>query len=82
MSKPFARSIAMMNMIQAAYAMTDKISQMLALDRVGVYESRGHGGKHRPKEAKSMARNNGRSRYTPHQGTQEIARRLARLSVN
>jgi len=46
------------------------------------YQSRGHGGRHNPKSAhgavNSRLRRAGSSKYQPHQGAQEIARRAAR----
>jgi hypothetical protein len=47
------------------------------------FQSRGHGGKHHPKArfGFAFAQREQTSKYQPHQGKKEIARRLARMSA-
>lgn len=53
-----------------------------ALDKIGEYRSRGHGGKHMPKgRFLGWGYRQDRSKYQPHQGKQECARRLRQDEV-
>lgn len=47
------------------------------------FQSRGHGGKHYPKAAFgfAFAQHHKTSKYEPHQGKREIARRLSRMAA-
>ena len=77
MSQPFSRSIAMMAAISAMLAANPGIP-MSAMN-LPVYTSRGKG-----RGGKMCRTNYGRGgpsgKYMPHQGKQEIARRLARMA--
>lgn len=65
MSKPFARAIAMFALVSAA------MGDSLKLAAIGPYKSRGHG-----RGSWSANNHKSRSKYMPHQGKQECARRL------
>jgi len=65
MSKPFARAIAMFSLIAAA------AGDSLKLAGIGPYRSRGHG-----RGSWSANNHKSHSKYMPHQGNQECARRL------
>jgi len=82
MNTPFARSKMIFAALAAAYAMVDKSQMMSALTAIPTYTSRGHGGKHRAKArfGFAFAQRGQASKYQPHQGKNEIARRLARMS--
>jgi hypothetical protein len=71
MSQPFSRAIAMMSMITAAMRLGGA-AKHLALSQIGPYKSRGKG-KGRSKAGKTYR--GSVSKYQPHQGAQEIARR-------
>jgi hypothetical protein len=81
MYAPFARSRIIMSALAAAYAMTDKNAIIKALAGIPTYTSRGHGGKHRAQAHFGFAfsQRGQTSKYQPHQGKQEIARRLAHI---
>ena len=74
MSTPFSRATAMMAAISAM------IQQGMGLasisDRIGSYVSNGKG---RGTPSRNYMRGAGRSKYTPHQGAKEIARRKAQM---
>jgi hypothetical protein len=69
--KPFARFHAFMEAVAAVNQMTG-IAKELGLQDLGTYKSRGKG-KHRSKIGKVYRATN---KFIPHQGKQEIARRL------
>ena len=74
MSKPFSRSIAIFSLIQTALL---SANPALALAGIPTYKSRGHG------RGKAFTRTNwhkSNSKYEPHQGKQEIARRAAQIA--
>lgn len=62
MSQPFARSLAMMAAISQAYQLQGLMKDM-ALNRIGTYESRGHGGKHKARCAIKKANPTGGKTY-------------------
>lgn len=72
---PFSRSITMMAAITAM--MQQSIAMPAIAVSVGPYVSRGKG---RGAPSRNFMRGAGRSKYKPHQGKQEIARRAARLN--
>lgn len=78
-SNPFSRSRAIFSAITEALAISQHHFSMLKMAGMFEYKSRGHGGKHRAKSAKRQ-RILGASKYQPHQGKQEIARRFARMN--
>ncbi len=71
----FARSKTMFAAIAAATALTNPLEKMKALGEIKEYKSRGHGGKHRPK-GRWLGHYRNNSKYQPHQGKQECARRV------
>lgn len=77
----FSRSHAMMAAIVKIMALpgAQQITQLAAL---GEYTSRGHGGKHKPK-GRFLGNNYryNRSKYSPHQGKKECARRVAASQI-
>ena len=77
MSRPFARANAMHAAILSILtATTSHFAAAGAIEALGEYKSRGHGGKHRPQRSRPVMRG-GRSKYQPHQGKKECARRVA-----
>lgn len=81
----FKRSTAMFAAIKAlATSGLSGLNLPLAIQGLGAYTSRGHGGKHKAhgKHTKCLKKMlNQRSRYRPHQGVREIARRAQRLTA-
>lgn len=81
---PFGRAISMMNEIRALMTLPTSLQQ-IELQKLGSYESRGHGGKHRAQAkfgfAFSQLAAGRRNKYQPHQGKKEIARRLGKMSL-
>ncbi len=75
MKTAFSRSIAMMAAITAL--MQQGMSMQAIGASVGTYTSRGKG---RGTPSRNFMRGAGRSKYQPHQGAKEIARRAARLN--
>lgn len=65
-------SIAHLRAQPPAYA----AAQREILDRIGPYQSRGKGGKYRPRFARSHNTRAARSKYMPHQGARECDRRF------
>ena len=72
MSLPFSRSIAMFALIRAAMQSANPQAAMAA---IGPYKSHGKG---RGTPSRRFFRGN-HSKYMPHQGKQECARRMARM---
>lgn len=77
----FSRAIAFNRKVVAIIsAIASPLLQQAEIAKLGEYKSRGHGGGHHPKAKIGFgyAHHNraGRSKYQPHQGKQEIARRL------
>lgn len=68
----FKRSIAMMSAIQLAISSLGPAMAKFAIDAMPAYKSRGHG---KGLPGKNYIKN--RSKYKPHQGKQECARRMA-----
>lgn len=77
-SNPFARSRAVFAAIAAAVSAGLNMQGFFA--DLGEYKSRGHGGKYRGSSSRPNMRSKFPSgKYAPHQGKQEIARRLAKI---
>lgn len=72
---PFKRAIAMTATINAM--MQQGIALPAIESGIGSYVSRGKG---RGTPSRNFMRGAGRSKYQPHQGKQEIARRAARIN--
>jgi hypothetical protein len=72
---PFKRAKAMMAAISVILSTSSGLVQQLKLDALGVYRSRGHG------RGDPFARQNytSHSKYKPHQGKKECARRVRQL---
>lgn len=76
----FTRAKAMFAAIAAAMALPTPAAQRDALEQIGEYRSRGHGGKHMPKGRFLGWRGRHLSKYQPHQGAQECVRRLKQMA--
>lgn len=74
-TNPFKKAREMFAALAAATALVDLTEKMKALGEIEEYRSRGHGGKHRPK-GRWLGHYTNRSKYQPHQGKQECARRV------
>lgn len=74
---PFKRAIAMMAAISAAMACADS---QAALAQIGPYVSRGKGKGRGPRMCRTNFHGGG-SKYVPHQGKRECARRLAKAGA-
>ena len=76
MSNPFSRANAMMALIAAA------MGNQAALSAIGPYVSRGHGrGQFRIKSWFSLSARKRSSKYKPHQGKRECARRVRQMEA-
>jgi hypothetical protein len=74
-SSPFSRSIQIRAEILGILATTAyPLEKMLRINELPDYKSRGHGGKHRP-QGRFLGSFSSNSKYRPHQGIREIARR-------
>jgi hypothetical protein len=71
----FARAKMMFAAIATVMLLPSPVAQRDALDAIGEYRSRGHGGKHRPKGRFLGWLYPKTSKYVPHQGKKECARR-------
>lgn len=77
----FAHAKAMFAFVAAAMALPTPAAQRVALEQIGEYRSRGHGGKHRPKgRFLGWWYHKGIGKYQPHQGKQECARRVKQMA--
>jgi len=75
MNNAFARSKAIFSLIAAAMMSGNVAASMAAIPE---YKSRDHG-RGKPFQKTNWHRSN--SKYTPHQGKQEIARRAAQIAA-
>lgn len=76
---PFRRANMLMATIQSL--VTSGFAMSAISNLVGPYESRGKG-KGRNRVVKTNHLRGGASKYTPHQGKREIARRLSRMEAS
>lgn len=75
LSAPFARARAMMSLIVAA------MGDMAKLAAIGPYESRGKGKGRGPRMCRTNFLSSAGSKYMPHQGKRECARRIRQMEA-
>ena len=81
MAAPFARSNAMLARIAALMStMAQGMALNAAIAALGDYRSRGKGGKHRKMCRTNWFKGNA-SKYQPHQGVAECARRVRQMQA-
>lgn len=74
-SQPFARALAMMALVREAMGLQDVAARRAAMAEIEPYVSRGKG----RGNASRNYMHGSPSKYKPHQGKREIARRLSRI---
>lgn len=84
MGNPFARAAAILQTLMAARTLTDPIQRIQALQSIGVYRSRGKGGRYGSRATSGIPLGNKcNNSYDPpgHNGSKEMARRVRQMAA-